>query len=169
MLMTKVQGAAVVFAALFSGVPANAGKGPPPPPAAVVNGEDTSAFVGLNWVLGAQPTLEGVIGVISQTTDSAGKVNGAQLSFNYPLAGGGSASVILSGLFGDTDLQGEVGAGYALDGSFFGLAGGHMDYLSFGSRVDLSGVFFPYIGIDSYGNFVAPPAAPPPLLEVVAD
>ncbi len=124
--------------------------------------DETQAFLGLNWTFGGTSTLEGVLGVINQETDASGDVSGAKAAVHIDLLGRGQpTSVRLSALKGTTDLQGELGLGYNLDGSgLFGIAGGHGNYFAFGAEVGFGGGIEGYVGAHTYGGFEAP-AAPP--------
>lgn len=158
--MNKFGTAVAVIAGLGLAAPAFAGSLPAPTP---TNTDDTSAFIGLNWTFGGTSTLEGVLGVINQETASDGDVTGMKAAVHVDLMGRGQpASVRLTGLKGDTDLQGEVGLGYNLDGSgLFGILGGHGNYFAFGGEFGFGGGIEGYVGVHSYGDFEVPTALPP--------
>lgn len=159
--MTNLGKALLAAACMAIAAPANAGSIPQPVPTGT---DETRAFAGLNWTFGGTSTLEGVLGVINQETDPTGDVTGAKAAVHVDLLGRGQpTSLRLTGLRGTTDLQGELGLGYNLDGSgLFGIAGGHGNYFAFGAEIGFAGGVEGYVGVHSYGGFETSTVLPPP-------
>lgn len=135
-------------------MPVDAGIAPPPPPPAS-SSDTTKFFVGLNWTFGAGgQNVEALAGVAYGQVDG-GDVTGAKASVHVGLDGGFNfRKVKLTGLFGDTDLQGEVGAGYDFRrGTVIGVAGVNSDYIHAGADLSFGQGIEGYIGAHSIGDF----------------
>ena len=108
---------------------------------------NTNAYAGLNWSMGGSWTPALVLGVFHTKVKSNGDTHGANLAFHVNLAGGiNPGKLKLSYLNGKENIQGEIGAGYDLNGPF--VAAGVDGYLSHG--------LVPYLTLQSQGKFSKP-------------
>jgi len=142
--------------ALAIAAPSFAGVAPPPPAAAVTGSNQTTAFVGLNWVFGSgEQTVEGILGVAYGEVDAAGDVTGAKGALHFRLNDGiVLRQAKLTGLFGDTDVQAEVGGGFNFEtGSPIGILGANGDYFAIGADLSFNGILEGYVGVHSIGDF----------------
>lgn len=97
----------------------------------------TGAFVGLNWTFGSAPTPELVLGVAHGQTSADGTVQGAKAAVYLDVnAGFALDTVKFTGLYGSTDMQAELGAGYNFQrGDMFGIVGANGSYFAAGVDV----------------------------------
>lgn len=129
------------------------------PPASDATTSTTKGFIGLNWTFGSKASgPEAVIGVAHGNVDSSGEMKGAKAAVHFYLSNDfAPGKVKLTGLFGNTDAQAEIGLGYHLgDLSWFGVVGVNTNYLSGGADFGSSGQLDGYIGIHSIGEFDTP-------------
>ncbi len=142
--------------ALAIAVPSFAGVTPPPRPPVATSSNQTTAFVGLNWVFGSGgQTVEGILGVAHGEVDAAGDVTGAKGALHFRLNDGiAFRKIKLTGIFGDTDVQGEAGVGYNFEtGSPIGVLGANGDYFAAGADLSFNGILEGYVGVHSIGDF----------------
>jgi len=131
----------------------------------------TKGFVGLNWTLGGSPTPELVLGVAHGQTLADGTVQGAKAGVYFDVASGFALDKAkLTGLYGTSDVQAELGFGYNFQsGAVFGVAGANGSYLNAGVDVYAGMEIEAFFAAHSIGVFddsgytcdgVTPPVGP---------
>ena len=124
--------------------------------AAPAGGEETKAFLGLNWSFGSGNVggPEAVLGVSNCVFDGLGSVSGAKASAHVGFQDKlGLSKLKLTGLTGDTTMQAEIGLGYNFgSNSVFGVGGANFEYMAVGVDIYGSGGIQGYGGLHSIGQ-----------------
>lgn len=111
-------------------------------------------FAGLDWTIGGNTTLQGVVGLADSSMASSGRVTGAKGAVHFDLLGRGNQPEFrLSAITGKGEVLGELGVGYSLDSGVFGLLGATGNYFEFGGTASLQGNVKGYFGANSYGSY----------------
>lgn len=132
-----------------------AGERPIEPMTRIVGSNDTSLFAGLNWTFGSNGQgVEGVLGVASGEIDVDGDVTGGKLSFHFGFTDGLSFDKVkLTYLFGEDDVQAEVGGGYSIKaGAPFAVVGANGEYFNAGVDIFFDGALEGYLGLHTIGK-----------------
>ncbi|MBI1418715.1 MAG: hypothetical protein GC146_15980 [Limimaricola sp.] len=111
-------------------------------------------FAGLDWTIGGNTTLQGVVGLASSSMASSGRVTGAKGAVHFDLLGRGNQPEFrLSAVSGKGEVLGELGVGYSLGTGVFGVLGATGNYFEFGGTASFQGDVQGYFGVNSYGSF----------------
>ena len=130
-----------VLLVTFSATSATAGLSAP---------SQTTGFAGINWTFGAgKSSPELIIGVAQKSGGCSSDVTGAKASVHFGLNGGFTFSKVkVTGLAGNSDVQGEFGFGFG--SGAFAVAG--LNGANFHLGADFGGAGYEgYVGVHSIG------------------
>jgi len=153
--------AAVLLAGPAIAFNAFAGKGGPTPPptvAADVNKHsrnDNRVYAGINWNFGTRTGATAILGYRAAKVRSNDRVRGVKAEVSYVLSGApmGFGEARIKALAGSRSVQGELGAGYAIQGQAFLLnAGVQGPYVNAGTDYLFDKGWQPYIGVNTLGR-----------------
>ena len=128
----------------------------PAPVASIINLEETheESYIGLNWQFGGSFIPQVELGHRKVDLKADGDVNGYEASLTFDIEERAVDKVLITGVLGDDDFQGELGGGYSFSANApIGYVGAQGNRINAGVTLDTSLNTEVSIGINSISDY----------------